>query len=210
MSRTLKQVINDANPNVFPDAARAVKLGTHLSGASAQVRAVVASDITDLPEGLSAAVILSAYATVGTVTGALAVVAAAPATGECAINPKGDIIFAAADAVTEAELVFIPVTGDVIEEELPLSATGLGTFGGTRKGKLLLSAEVTEGGGTGDKTIVARGAAPAAGAAALTVNGLGVQFNIASASGKALVRYIASPAAGASSAELLTTAQTSL
>lgn len=211
MSRTLKAAFNDANPNILPDLARTVKLGTLLGAASAQCRAVVASHITDLPEGMRVGVLLAAYATVGTLTGAMTVVTGgAPTTGQVSITPTGQVIFATADAVTEAELYFIPASGDIVEELVPLNGAGLGTLGGSRHAKLLISAEVTTGASTGVKTVIARAGSPSAAQAALTANGSGVQFNVAAASSMALIRYIKSADPGASSSELLNTAQSVL
>lgn len=211
MARTLKSVFQDADPNKVADAMRLAKAGQLLQQATVQVRAAVTSHITALPEGLRAMSLLYAYATAGTVTGLMTVVAGgAPTTGQVSLTLNGQVIFATADAVTEAELVFAPYAGDIVDEVLNLSGAGLGTLGGGRAAKLLISAEVLTGAAAGLKTNIARGGSPSAAQACLTVSGRGVQFNAAAASVQARVRYIQSAAPGSAPSELLMTEQNNL
>lgn len=212
MARTLKAALSEADPNILSDALRLAKFGTQLQAATAQLRAAVASNITALPEGLRAQALLYAYVTVGTLTGLMTVVATGttPTTGQVSINLNGQVVFAAADAVTEAELVFVPFAGDIIEEVVALNAAGLGTLLGGRAGKLLLSGEVLSGASAGLKTNIARAGAPSAAQVCLTASGKGVQFNAAAASVTARVRYINSAAPGTAAAELLVADQSAI
>lgn len=208
--RSPKQVINDSELNILAEILRLSKMGTHLSGIAVQARVVVASNTTALGEQLRVAHLLRAYVTVGGVTGLKTIVAGAPATGEVSTNAFGQIIFAGADAVTEAEVIYVPLTGDIIDAVVNTNGAGLGTLPGGKAGKFLLSAEVLSGASVGVKTVIARGGAPAAGEAALSVSGKGVQFNAAAANSPARVRYIESPAAGKATSELLVTDQSTI
>jgi hypothetical protein len=205
MSRSLKSVLNDPNPNQLADLLRATKVGTLLNNGLVQVRVPVASDLTSLPEQLRAAQVIFAYATAGTTAGVKAVQAfgATPTTGQCAVNLNGQVVFAAADAVTEVELIIAPYSGDLIEEVVFLNASGVGTLQGGKTAKLLLSGTVTSGSSAGLKTNIARAGTPSAAQVCLSAAGNTVLFNVAAANSTALIRYIASAGVDESASELL-------
>lgn len=208
--RSLKAVMNSSNPNHVADAMRTLKFGNYMQAIPAQMRVAVASNVTSLPDGLNAAAALRVYATKGTATGLFTQVASGPATTQFAIGPTGQIVFAGADAVTEAEIVVVPHAGDLVEEVVSINGSGVGTLGAGKVAKIILEAEVLSGAASGTKTIIAREGSPSAGEAALNDDGTEAVFNVAAASVTARVKYIASPAENASPAEALVTDQQNL
>lgn len=200
MARTLLSALNESNPNKVSDALRDVKAGTAFLNAPSFIDSAVSSDTIILADGNKAALGLAAFASAGGATGPLAFVAGgAPVAGEFSVTPAGDLIFAAADAVTRAEVYFIAVQGEVFTESLEVAASSA-AFSSGRKGAVLLSATITAGLALGPKTPVARGSAPAAGEAAIAADGLSVAFNVADVvAGSATVTYIVTPGSGGTS-----------
>jgi hypothetical protein len=190
MSRKLQAVGNEGNPNKVGDFNKDVKIGSALKqGAMTRVVAV-ASDTAVLPESGKALALVAVFVSAGGATGVFTPTTGAPAAGEVAIDPiTGNVIFNAADAVTEAEITYTTFEGDVVEAAGVADAAGLVTLPGGSRGRLLLEASV----GGAARTVVARAAAPAAGEAALTAAGTGVQFNVADAGGAAVVKYVEMP-----------------
>ena len=85
MSRSLKQAINEANPNTIADAMRELPIGNALANAVQSIKVAVASNVAVLPSNLRASSVISGFATVGAVTGELVPVAktATLATTQC-------------------------------------------------------------------------------------------------------------------------------
>jgi hypothetical protein len=191
MANTLKDVLNRANPNTLADAARAGKLGSMLGLLAAFKKGAVSSNIMTLAEGQKALVGLIAYVTAGSVTGVMTFVPGTPATTQFTVNKDGNIQFFATDAVTAAEVSYIPMEGDIIEEDA-LVVSNTFTPAGGRTARLILSATATAGASTGAKTTAARAAAPSAGQVAVTAAGL-IAFNGTDAVTRATVRFIAAP-----------------
>lgn len=197
MSRSLKTVLDEANQNKLGAALHLAKLGTILSLTPRTVRLTVATNVGVLPEGAKARALLSVVSTVGTTTGVLTPVATGttPTTGQVAIGTTGNVVFAAADAVTQAEVTYLAEEGAIIEETLPV-ATNVATLSQSRRSSLLLEATATVGTTTGAETIVARGATPTTTQAALNAAGSGVVFAAADAVTQCTVKYVAFPGDG--------------
>jgi len=187
MSRILKTVLDEGNPNKIADAARDVKLG-QVAGAIHRVKVPVAAHIAVLPDEAKAAALLGGFITVGTVTGPIIPVVAAPAsTREAQINLDGNVLFLAADAVTEAELWYVGFDGRVIVATLPVVAN-VATL--TPPGQLLISVDELVGGAVAAKN--ARGTAQAADTdVQLSADGDSVIFGSSSTVTQARFTYIA-------------------
>ena len=187
MGRPLYQAGNDGDQNKIGAFNQAVCIGTALSLGAQSLRTAVANDTVVLES--KALLVLSAYSVDGTVTGPLTPVDGAPAAGEVAVDQLGNIVFNAADAVAEVELVYIIAEGDSISAGGVADATGLYSFPNSSTARIITSATAN---GVA-RTVVDRGAAPAAGEVALTVDGSGAQFNVADAGAEVTVDYIEFP-----------------
>lgn len=201
MSRPVDVTLDEANPNALPSAAQQTKMGKAFRLNSAHIaEGAVAANVLALPENARAAGLLSVYSRVGGVTGyfGFAERESTPGAGNAAVDPEGNVEFAAADAVTEAEVVYMPAEGDVIEEQITVPASGIGAFLQGREGVILLTAELLTGAAPGVKTIDTRGAAPGAGEAALSDVGqpIFLAADVGAGGGTATVRYIARPGVG--------------
>lgn len=201
MARTLRDVLNEANPNKVAMAEQLAKLGDTLVQGSAlfysgAVGGTTAHTIT-LPNGRKALKILLALARTGGVTGYFTEVAptAALATTQVQVTPTGDILFLAADAVTAADVLYIAQDGTIYTDTVPVAAN-VAAFAQNRRGVVLLSVNRDTGGATGAATILKRAAAPAAGQSSLKLDGTGVTFAGADAVTKATIQYIAAPGVG--------------
>lgn len=202
---SLKNKFNIANPNIVPDGLRIVKFGNVLRAIHTALRkkTVAASSYQlgtlqalALPDDGKAHSITRAYARSGAGTvGELAVQAygAAPAAGQIAVAPNGDIVVLAADAWTSIDVSYQPEKYDLIELTLPVvPGTGVCALptAVTAPGLVnLLEAEVLAGGSLGKKIIlVPAAAAPAAGRALYKTTGDQVLFAIADAVTSARVK----------------------
>lgn len=149
-----------------------------------------------LADDAKANAIHRAYSRAGTVTGELTVVApgTTPATGEISIQPNGDVMVLAADAITSLDVTFVPERGDVVTLDnwpvvsdaiaLPTSITSKGVV-------LLLEAESLAGTLTGKLRILApSGSAAATTQARLNVAKTTVKFAPADAVTKARVKLL--------------------
>ena len=205
MAQPLKDAGDQGNPNKVGDFNQVAKMGSALSrNAAHSALLAVSGDAASLPEGRKAAQVLEARATAGTATGPLTPVdyGATPAAGEIAVSAAGDLEFAAADGVTECEVVYMPMEGDVIEENVPVASSAASVAQG-RRVRMLLEAEVLQGASAGTKTVANRGATPAAGEVAAADDGT-LAFNAADVvAGEARVKYIAFPGVGTGVADSL-------
>jgi len=198
MARSLRTALNESNPNRLPSAGQVAKLGDALALSSAFVAGAVSSDALALPSNAKALSVLGAFATAGGATGWLLPVApgAAPIAGECGVSPSGDILFAAADAVTAAEVTYLVAEGEVFTETLEVVASAA-ALPQSKQAVVLISAEITSGLSLGAKTSIARASAPAAGEAAISLDGASIAFAAADVlAGQAIVTYVAQPGAG--------------
>lgn len=193
MSRSLSEVLNEANPNKLSPAMQLVPAGDALGLVVRTERVAVASNAATLSR--PAVAIIAAFATAAGSTGLKTPIpGAAPAAGQVGVGPTGTAVFAGADAVTQAEISYLAAEGEVFEEDIDV-ASNVGVALASKSGRVLLSAEVLAGGSTGAKTVVARGATPVAGQAALGATGTFV-FPAADAVTRARVRYVALPGVG--------------
>lgn len=205
MSRTLKQVLTEANPNKVAMALQLLDAGKALGMVPRTIRSAVSSNTIVLPDDAKACQILYAIALAGGLTGYLVPGSlkreAAVTTGLVGVNSTGDIAFASADAITSAEVCYIPQEGVVITETVAV-ASNTGSFTGGRKGAILISATVLTGTALGAKIVDARATAPAAGHAALKLDGTGVAFQATDAVTSATLKYVAFPGNGGEAASL--------
>lgn len=208
MSRSVETILNEFNPNKGPSGAQLVSIGKALRTNSPQfATGVPVADVLVLPDGEKAMLAVSGFALTGGTAGPLdaADLGTVPAITTVGVDGKGDLVFAAADAVTLAEVTYIPAEGDVIEEEIDVSAAGVAAFLQGRRGVLLLEATLLTGTTPGAKTIDFRGVAPAVTEAALTDAGQPA-FNgvdVGAVPVRATVKYVAAPGVGTGVADSL-------
>lgn len=188
MGRPLKQVGNEGDQNKVGAFNQSVKMGSALLLGAQTVDSAVTSDTIVLPDSAKAFSVIGGFASAGTVTGAFTPASGAPATTEIGINATGDLIFNNSDAVTQAEVVYLTVEGDVVSASA-IIASGEALLPNTSKARLLLSA--TADGNS--RTVVARASAPAAGEAAVNTAGTAIAFNAADNGLSAVVNYIETP-----------------
>lgn len=199
MARTPRAVLNESNPNKIANALGAIRAGEALALSPRFIRGTVASNVLTLPATAKAAAVLWAWSCAGTLTGALTPSSDADGTvttGLIGVNPAGNLCFAAADAVTEVEVLYIAKEGTVFEDFLNV-ASNAGTFQSSRRAIQLLEVEALAGTVTGTKALTTiRGGTPTTGLAALGVLGTTVVFAAADAVTRCRVRYIAQPGVG--------------
>lgn len=197
MTRALATVLDESNPNKLATAMHDLSAGKAMGlvARTARITVVAGTGVGALPEGAKAAALLRARVTAGTVTGAFTCLAtdAAPATTQAGINALGNVQFLIADAVTEAEIVYIVAEGDIREETLTVASNVAALPAGVQARQLLSVVDLATGAA---KTVAARGNAPAAGSASISVDGDSIRTGDALASIRA--RYVAFPAAGSS------------
>lgn len=197
MARTIKDVLNESNPNKLPSGAQIAKLGSALALEPIFIDSAVTSDTIVLPADAKASLGLTGFASVAGSTGALTFAAGgSPAAGQFSISASGDLVFAAADAVTQAEISYFPFEGEVITETVTVDASSAALPSG-RKAICLISASVVLGIAPGAKLVVARDTAPAAGEASINAAGTAVDFNVGDViAGSALLTYVITPGSG--------------
>jgi len=129
MATTIKQNLNRAQPNTYPSNGQVALMGDLVLGGRMSVAGDVASDVLELSQGARAVAVVAAYAMVGTATGQLTpvIAGATPAAGEVGLTADGNILFAAADAVTSAQVVYLAVDGKEFSDEVSIAA-GAGSF----------------------------------------------------------------------------------
>lgn len=197
---TARQSLNKGSASSLAVAGQLIPFGEAFSILPRTTRGVVTSHKLTLPEDGKAALLLAAYG-MGTTSGWKTVLAfgsnAAPATTEVRVDGAGDILFAAADAITAALVRYIPVEGEVWEDVIDIAAN-VGTFLGSRRAQMILSATRLVGTATGVSTPVHRPATPTAGQVAISAtDDSQVAFPAADAVTRATVRYLAIPGVGA-------------
>lgn len=198
MARTSKTILNEGNINRLGSILRDAKLGNLLNLGAKFAKITVASNVGVLPVEAKAAAILRCYVTAGTTTGYMTPSnLATPTTGLVGISATGDLLFAAADAVTACEVVYVSHEGEVVDDVITV-ASNSGTLNASREAFLLLSASSTAGTLTGALTVVARAATPTTGQVALGVTGKTITFAAADAVTQAVVRYVRFPESGVS------------
>lgn len=199
MSRTLRAVMNESDANKMPSAMQLLGMGEAMNLVPRTFRGTVTSDVLTLPQTARCAVLLKAYAVAGTVKGEFTPLkqGATVATTQAAPNNVGNVVFLTADAVTEAEVVYLAFEGTVFSD-LCAVASHTATLLQGRRAAVLLAATALAGTSPGGKTVVARGtAAPTAGNVALQDAPTSVKFNSTDAITSATITYVAQPVANA-------------
>jgi len=202
MASTVKAELSRANPNQIANMANLSQLGDGLGIVPRTELVTVAANVGVLSQ--PAASLVAVFATAGGATGELDLIKrnGAVIAGDCAINAVGNVVFAAADAVTEAEITYIPIEGEEFTETIPVTLGGVGTLLQTRRAIQLTAATLVAPAATpGAKTLVARGTlvgALGAGEAALQAGGTTIAFVAAEAAAActATVTYLAFPGEG--------------
>lgn len=191
MSRTLRSVLNESNPNKLASAFQSLPAGEALN-------LVQRSEVVSLVSGVAALSVpaMELISVWGRTTGEYATIdkpeTAAPAAGEACVTASGKVAYNRADQTIE--VVYLAAEGNIVTETLAASGSAA-TFLGGKVGVRLLSATVVTGATPGNiATISARGGAPAATAACLNKAGTGVTFNAADVvAGTVTVTYVARP-----------------
>ncbi len=200
MTTTKKDQFNSADENGLSARFQEFKLGDLLRGLPITLTKQVPTagtvatgnlttvDVIKLPNDAKAAVVMRATVRAGGSVGEFTNAApdATPSTTQCGITPCGDIAFLhATDAVTDADVTYKPMRGEVVEAFLT-PATGVCTLPAAwvARGVLyLLEAEITAGTTLGGKMVLAPLAGggaglPATTKAQLTLNKSTVSFNV--------------------------------
>lgn len=215
--RSLRDILNEANPNKTDTGLNAARAGSMLALVPRFIRGSVTAGILSLPENARAGSILAATVTAGTTLGPktpsvpAASASGVPATTLVTTSPEGHISFnVATDAPSGAEVVYVPEEGDIIEEVIPVVAgTGVGTPLQGKNVRRLLEATILTGTVTGTCTVDQRGFTVATTRhAAASANGASIQFLVADAVTTARVKYIATPGVGPQRAALGTNLDT--
>lgn len=213
-TKTLKDVLNDANPGSVDSALQKMRLGDILRQATLQHVHVTAPALDanqlgtlqgiGLPKSARCARITRAQARKGTATvpanGLLAVQAEAvtPATQQIGVAPNGDIVVLAADVWTDLEIQYEAIKGDVVElvgfpvasnvATLPAALTAQGV-------QRLLDVNAVVATATGRKIILtASGGTPSAGQCNLNLACSTVTFASADAVTSCNLSLLVSPA----------------
>lgn len=204
---TEKQALAGATNNTLPEHLKAVGFADVLRGQVNQVMRKAVPEVSPYAPGATvetivladqgrATGILRAYSRAGTVTGPLTAVApgTTPATGEISIQPDGNLMVLAADAITSLDVTYAPERGDIdVLDNWPVVSDAIALPARiTNKGVvLLLEAEALEGTLTGKLSVLApSGSAAATGQARLNLAKSSVKFAPADAVTKARVKVL--------------------
>lgn len=208
MSRPLQTALTESNPNKLPAAMHELDAGEAFKLLPRTEAVVVTANVATLSKPAKA--ILACFATAGTAPGfKTPQQTGSPSAGAVAVGPGGTAVFNGTDAINAAEITYIAAEGEVVTEEIDV-VSNVGAGLSLKTGGTLVAAESLAGTLTGALTIVARGATPTTGQAALGATGTFV-FAGADAVTRARVTYIPFPseAAGGSVASRLA-AETSI
>jgi hypothetical protein len=202
---SLKSTLDFPTPNTLADAFTILGLGNLLLALPTTLRnQVPVSTSTNvahlgtlqfiqLPDDAKACSIFRAYARTGTGSvGELTVepYGTTPAAGQIAVAPNGDLVFLAADAWTNVDVVYLPEKYDLLDVTLPVSSNVLTLPASmTNKGVvLLLEANAVTATSPGEKIVLVPGGSPSAGQAALNAAKTTVTFASADAVTQAYVK----------------------
>lgn len=201
MSETVQAALDKANPNTISDNLRLARIGRTLADGTYFERVAVVGNVAAL--AIPAKSILACFMSAAGAPGwAVPVInEAVPAAGQCCIDPDGNALFAGADAVTECEIIYQPVIGDLLTETVAVAAGGLSAAlpNGHHIAQLVTATLDAAATLPGVKTVVARGtAAPASPTMATSFAGATVQFAPADCVGAcmATITYYATPGEG--------------
>jgi hypothetical protein len=204
---SLRESLNRADPNTYPDMLRALAFGdvlralpVYLQGTTAVASApgqATGLVTVVLPEDAKAATILRCTARKAAPgkTGEYAPIAysagAQPATTKVSVAPNGDIVFFASDAPTQIDLIYVPQKGyvkgqlanmkfGVSSMTLQVAANGAAALPAQYAGKavLLMAATINTGTNTGACIVLApQSSATTTKTAALSLLGDAVWFD---------------------------------
>lgn len=194
MSRPLQTALTESNPNKLAAAMHELDAGEAFKLVARTEAVVVTANVATLSKPAKA--ILACFATAGTAPGFKAPLQnGTPSAGSCAVGPTGTVVFNGTDAITAAEVTYLAAEGEAVTEDIDVS-THVGAGLSLKTGATLLAAESLAGTLTGALTVVARGATPTTGQAALGPTGTFV-FAAADVVTRARVTYIPFPSAAA-------------
>jgi hypothetical protein len=202
---SVREALNRLDVSAIADAFRGVALGDVLRGLPVYLRGVAPNNsgtpqnvstegVVQLPEDAKAAYIFRCTVKASGVTNGEFTIESygtTPSTTQVAVAPNGDIVFLASDAVTSADIIYLPQKGDVLGNNqysklgvtsltLSVSSTGQALIPAPYAGLavLLMQANAIAGTVTGQKQIlVPATSATAAGKAALSQDGKSIWFN---------------------------------
>ena len=196
MSRTLRAGLNESNPNHIDIFTQEARFGDFLARMPRFRRVAVVNNKIVLPDDAKAEQVLNCYVTAGTVSGRFSpVYDSTPATTQVSTDAVGDIVFLSTDAVTEAEITYLPFEGELVEETVPV-VSNLASASASRRILCAVRAEALAGTVVGVKALQDRAATPSTGQAAQNKLGTGVLFATADAVTLAKIKYIACPGIG--------------
>lgn len=198
MSRSLRSALNESNPNKLAAGGREVGMGNALSRGCMFKAGTVTTHVMALANTEKARAVIAAYSRAGTLTGALTpVVGPTVATGEVGITDAGDIQFAAADVVTDAEVYYLTQEGTVVTRTVAV-VTDVATLPAGSRAAVLIAGASLAGTLTGDFAVEARGATPTTGEVAIGDTGETIVFAAADAVTSCEVTYVEQPDSGSS------------
>lgn len=196
---TVRTSLNKANPASIAMDLQRLAFGEVVNLIPKLVRAAVVGHKLVLPEGAKAARLLSAFGVGGSNGYKLPLAvgsSTAPSAGEVTVNGAGDIVFATADAITLATVVYVAQEGEIFEDTIDV-VSNVGALLGNRSAAVLLSAQALIGTVVGAEAPVQRGATPSTGQAAIQgASDKNIVFAGADAVTRATVRYLAVPGEG--------------
>lgn len=189
MADDLKGALNESQPNTTADKLGLALLGDVIANTQRQLlNATVASNRLVLPNNAKAFSVQSLFAVTGGVTGYLTLVGdgpgngGVPAAGQFVVAANGDLVFAAADAITAVDVVYTSPDADVEEfESVQVAASALVLPSGKRAW-LLVEVEILTGidlQTMNGADINERGSAPADNTVNIDDAGTGIDFNAA-------------------------------
>lgn len=192
-----REVGNNGNIQSLGDYSVRIKRGDTDALGPLFVDLPVVNDVMVLPDSQKCESILGGFASVGTLTGPLLGLdpGATQIAGTVKPDADGNVLFATADAVTQAEIVYVTIEGSLVSRQLQVTIN-LATLPGGEKLRQILSVVSDEGGVTGTLAVALRGATPGAGFAAINAAGTRILFAAADAVTLATVSYLAMPGTG--------------
>lgn len=169
LSTDLVSVLNRGNQQAIPTAFQVMQFGDVMRALPVRLRGMnpVAAGVSPyslstcnaivLPDDAKAAYILRATAMAGQ-TGEMTLCqyGTDPSTNSgIGVGPNGDLVFLAAGAVTNADILYVPEAGDVVELTIAKSSADTILLPSVMAGAiLLLEAEITKGTVTGKQQIL--------------------------------------------------------
>lgn len=213
-TRTIKDGLNEANPNKLPTFQQLVGAGDVADLVAKFFKGTAAANTLVLPNSAKCGTLLDCFVTAGTVKGQFnpQIAGFVPATTkDAAPTAGGDIAFLSADAVTGVEVTYLTPDGVLVESQtVVVPASGIAVLPGTNRARMLIAATQVGGTTPGVKTVKKRGTAAATGEAEVANDGTITLFttDIGAAGATAVLTYIATPDVGAIRASVATKLRT--